>query len=98
MSAAEAPLQCQRRDTALVLAGALTLPAIAKAWQQARPLLPGATQLDLAAVSQVDSAGLAFLALLCQEQPGLALVGQPAGLAALCRAYRLDAQRLVPLP
>lgn len=81
-----------RRDgDALVFAGALERAAVAALWPRALALLPGATCLDLGAVAQVDSAGLALLAEL-RARAGVTVVsGDPPGLADLRGAYRLDA-------
>lgn len=78
-----------RRDAdALVFRGALERTAVAGLWRQAQPLRAGVQRLDLAAVSHLDSAGLALLAALAGD--GLDVVGVPAGLAELRAAYRLD--------
>ncbi|MFD1298280.1 STAS domain-containing protein, partial [Lysobacter gummosus] len=57
----------------------------------ARALAAGARRFDLTQVSSVDSAGLALLAELAAQAPDVAVVGEPAGLAELRAAYRLDA-------
>lgn len=72
----------------LVFGGALERAAAAALWRQAQPLRAGLRRLDLTAVSQVDSAGLALLAELAGS--GIDVVGAPAGLADLRAAYRLD--------
>ena len=78
----------------LLLAGCATRPVedMPPVEPAALPLLDGAGALDLAAVSHVDSAGLALLAEL-QERAGgrLALRGEPDGLPGLQAAYRLGA-------
>ena len=81
-----------RRDgDALVFGGALQRAVVASLWPQALASLAGATRFDLRAVSQVDSAGLALLAELVARACGGAVIdGTPAGLQALCAAYRLD--------
>ena len=79
----------RREGDALVFAGAIERTAVAALWRSARPLAAGATVLDLRDVTRVDSAGLALLAEL---GGGAAVVqGEPAGLAELAAAYRLDA-------
>lgn len=89
MSAAVASLR-KDGDT-LVFAGALDLAAAAALWPQARALVAGTRRFDLSAVSSVDSAGLALLAELAEQAPGVDVQGEPAGLAELRAAYRLDA-------
>lgn len=89
MSAAVASLR-KDGDT-LVFAGALDLAAAAALWPQARALVAGTRRFDLSAVSSVDSAGLALLAELAEQAPGVDVHGEPAGLAELRAAYRLDA-------
>jgi phospholipid transport system transporter-binding protein len=79
-----------RRDDALVFTGELDRAAVAALWPQARRQAAGATRLDLAAVTGIDSAGLALLAELAQGLPGVVVVGSPPGLAALRAAYRLQ--------
>lgn len=77
----------------LVFAGALDRAAVAALWRQIQPLRPGARRIELAAVSHVDSAGLALLAELVgnsEASDGVTLAGTPSGLAELCSAYRLD--------
>ena len=80
-----------RRDGAsLVFSGALQRAVVAALWPQALASLVGASRFDLRAVSQVDSAGLAMLAELAARAGGnIAVDGAPAGLNALCEAYRL---------
>ena len=46
---------------------------------------------DLRAVDRIDSAGLALLAELAGRCDGVDVLGEPAGLAELRTAYRLDA-------
>ena len=81
-----------RRDgEALVFSGALHRAVIATLWPQALSALAGTSRFDLHAVSQVDSAGLAMLAeLAARADTSVAVDGAPAGLHALCEAYRLD--------
>ncbi|QWF17308.1 STAS domain-containing protein [Lysobacter capsici] len=89
MSAAVASLR-KDGDT-LVFAGALDRAAAAALWPQARALVAGTRRFDLTAVSSVDSAGLALLAELAEQAPGVDVQGDPPGLAELRAAYRLDA-------
>ncbi|MFD0739729.1 STAS domain-containing protein [Lysobacter koreensis] len=83
-----------RRDgDALVFAGALDRAAVAALWRQLPPLRAGVRRIELAAVSHVDSAGLALLAELADGAAGgIAVTGTPPGLAELRAAYRLDEQ------
>ena len=85
---AAAPATVTREAEMLVFGGALERAAVAALWRQVQPLRAGIVRLDLAAVSLVDSAGLALLAELAGA--GIAVVGAPAGLAELRAAYRLD--------
>jgi len=81
----------RREGEALVFSGALLRAAVAPLWPQVLASLAGANRFDLRAVSQVDSAGLALLAeLAARVGGGIAIDGAPAGLHALCEAYRLD--------
>ena len=81
----------RREGEALVFSGALLRAVVAPLWPQALASLAGAKRFDLRAVSQVDSAGLALLAeLAARVGGGTAIDGAPAGLHALCEAYRLD--------
>ena len=79
-----------RRDgDVLRIEGPLDGPAVARVWAGLAPLLSGARAVDVSAVPQVDSAGVALLAELAAG--GLRIDGAPAGLAELGAAYRLDA-------
>ena len=78
-----------RHDDALVFTGALDRAAAVALWPQLRRERADIARLDLAAVTRVDSAGLAMLAELAQDRPGLVVTGSPPGLEALRAAYRL---------
>jgi phospholipid transport system transporter-binding protein len=78
-----------RQDDALVFTGALDRAAVVALWPRLRREPAGVKRLDLAAVTLLDSAGLAMLAELAQARPGLAVAGSPPGLEALRAAYRL---------
>lgn len=80
----------RREGEALVFTGALDRAAVAALWRQALPLLKDLRRLELAAVSEVDSAGLALLAELAARAPGVSVIGTPPGLTELRTAYRLD--------
>ena len=80
-----------RRDgTTLAFAGALDRAAAAALWPDALRLSPGAERFDLAAVTAVDSAGLALLVELAHRIGSVAVAGDPPGLDGLRRAYRLS--------
>ncbi|PJK09025.1 anti-sigma B factor antagonist [Lysobacteraceae bacterium NML08-0793] len=85
-------LRIERLDTALVFTGALNRATVATAWRQTSQLPPGIEQLDIRAVSPLDSTGMALLATLTARLPNAQIVGQPAGFTELREAYRLDAQ------
>lgn len=88
MTAGGAP---QRDGDALVFAGALTRARVPALWRPCLVLLDGVRRFDLAAVEQVDSAGLALLAeLAARAGTAVAVAGTPPGLAELRAAYRLD--------
>jgi phospholipid transport system transporter-binding protein len=81
----------QRDGDTLRVGGVLTTAAVAAAWPRALALLDGVHRFDLAGVSRVDSAGVALLAELTRRAGGVAVSGDPPGLAPLRAAYRLDA-------
>ena len=87
---APAPASVVRDGDTLVFAGPLDRAAVPAAWKQALVLLAGARRLELAAVSVVDSAGLALLGELAARAPGVTVSGEPPGLSELRAAYRLD--------
>ncbi len=60
-------LATMTRDAdALVFRGALLRGVVTRLWRQAQPLRAGIARLDLTAVSEVDSAGLALLVALAR--------------------------------
>lgn len=83
-----------REGDALVFRGALDRAAAVALWPQLARTVDGAQRIVLTNVTTVDSAGLALLAELAARlrQAGQApqLVGEPAGLAELRAAYRLE--------
>ena len=82
----------QRDGDTLRVGGALTSAAVAAAWPRALGVLEGVHRFDLGGVSRVDSAGVALLAELASRAPaGIAVDGNPPGLAELRAAYRLQA-------
>lgn len=80
----------RRQGDAVVFTGALVRDRIGGLWAEAVAALDGASSLDLATVSRIDSAGLALLSALSARGGGLALSGSPAGLDELRAAYRLS--------
>lgn len=82
----------QREGEALRFRGALVRDAVPGLWRAARSDLAGVRRFDIAAVTGLDSAGLALLsALSTATGGGIEVVGAPPGLAELRAAYRLDA-------
>lgn len=89
MPAAE-PATVERAGETLRFAGALTREDAAALWRRALPQTAGADRFDLAAVTRVDSAGVALLAeLAARTGAAVAVEGTPPGLAELRAAYRL---------
>lgn len=85
------PLAVARDGDTLVVTGALLRPSVAAAWARALPLIAGVARIDLTRVPSVDSAGMALVAeLAARAGHGVTVAGQPAGLAELRAAYRLD--------
>lgn len=81
----------RREGATLVFTGTLLRTGVAALWPQALAQLPGVARIDLRAVERVDSAGLALLAeLAARAGDVVAIDGEPAGLAELRTAYRLD--------
>lgn len=95
MRVAEAGTRVVREGEALRFHGPVLREHVATLWLAAIPLLAGASTLDLHAVTDLDSAGLALLGELMQRNAALQLTLPPADLDALRQAYRLDA-RLQP--
>jgi len=90
MPAADGASVAREGDT-LRLSGALLRDAVAGLWKQAAPQAAGVRRIDLAAVSRVDSAGVALLSeLAARAGAGCAIDGAPEGLAELRAAYRMD--------
>lgn len=80
----------ERSGDTLLFRGALRRATIAGLWKPALAALPGVRCIDLHAVSQVDSAGLALLAELAARAPDATIDGVPTGQSGLRSAYRLD--------
>lgn len=91
MPAAE-PATIERAGAMLRFAGALQRGDVAALWRHALPQTAGVNRFDLAAVTRVDSAGVALLAELSTHAgAAVAIDGTPPGLAELRAAYRLTA-------
>jgi phospholipid transport system transporter-binding protein len=89
MPAAE-PATVERAGATLRFVGVLQRDAIAALWKHAAAQAGGAERFDLAAVTRVDSAGVALLAeLAARAGTAVAIDGMPPGLAELRAAYRL---------
>ena len=86
------PASVQRNGTALVFSGVLDRTAVTALWPSLSSL-EGVRQLDLTAVTRVDSAGLALLAELAaraRAAGGTAeIICSPTGYNELSAAYRL---------
>ncbi|MBW8372840.1 STAS domain-containing protein [Stenotrophomonas sp.] len=82
----------QRNGTSLVFSGVLDRAAVTALWPSLTAL-DGVQQLDLAAVSKLDSAGLALLAELAARLRATGTLptsgGSPDGFTDLSAAYRL---------
>jgi len=92
MPAPAADPAVRREDGALRFGGALVRDAVPALWRAARSELAGVRRFDIAAVTAIDSAGLAMLsALAAAAGDGIEVAGTPPGLAELRAAYRLDA-------
>lgn len=87
MSAMSAP-GVPRDGDVLHLGGRLDRAAVPALWREVQSRRDGLRGVDVQAVDTVDSAGLALLAELAAG--GLAITGEPPGLAELRAAYRLD--------
>ena len=81
-----------RRDgDALVFTGALSRDVVSALCRGLPSTLAGVRRFDLRAVERLDSSGLALLSTLStRAEGGVIVVGNPPGLDALRRAYRLD--------
>lgn len=83
-------------STALSVRGPMTFATVAALWQQASTMLQAtpAASIDLAGVTESDSAGLALvLALLAEgraRQPACTVANVPADLHALARVSDAD--------
>ena len=89
MPGAEPDATVARDGDVLRFSGALLRAGVPNVWRHALPLVGGVRRLDLAAVTRVDSAGVALLAELSARAGGAVVDGAPEGLAELRAAYRL---------
>ena len=84
-----------RRDgDVLHFSGAVVRASVPALWRAAQPQVAGARGIDIAAVTRIDSAGLALLSALAgaaARGAPIEVTGTPPGLAELRAAYRLDA-------
>lgn len=78
----------------LHLDGRLDRKRVETLWPQLQPLQPRMTAIQLAGLSGLDSAGLAFLVTLANA--GITLQGTAPDLAELSAAYRLPASLVLP--
>ena len=77
-------------DGRLAISGSLTAATVPTVWAQVGRA--HYTHLDLSALSAADSAALAMLSRLQENNPQAEVVGLPAHVDALRQAYRLDPQ------
>jgi ABC-type transporter Mla MlaB component len=84
-----------RNETTLKLDGALEIERIASLWAELRQRCRGVTRIDLSAVSDIDSSGVALvrsLQKLASEHPDdVEIVEPPARFAQIGLAHRVEA-------
>ena len=74
------------------LSGALTFANVPTVWDTFAPTAFGEDRIDVSAVTEVDSAGLALIsALKRQAGPQCRVVGLTSKLATLASAYDVEA-------
>jgi phospholipid transport system transporter-binding protein len=74
------------------LAGALTFANAHAVWSDFAPEASGTTTIDVSAVTEVDSAGLALISALRRAAgPQCRVVGLTSKLATLASAYDVEA-------
>lgn len=87
-------LSWNSRDATLALAGRLDRESLLPFWQQRETLLAGKRILDVSALERVDSAGLALLAQVYQQQNrqenGFVITGAGERLKTLIALYNLN--------
>ncbi|MCW2479448.1 lipid asymmetry maintenance protein MlaB [Candidatus Symbiopectobacterium sp. NZEC135] len=87
-------LRWTSQDTTLGLSGDLDRDSLLPLWQQRETLLKGKQALDIAALERVDSAGLALLVHLYQQQsrltPSFVISGASERVKTLIALYNLN--------
>ncbi|QZN96160.1 lipid asymmetry maintenance protein MlaB [Symbiopectobacterium purcellii] len=87
-------LRWTSQDTTLALSGDLDRDSLLPFWQQRETLLKGKQALDIAALNRVDSAGLALLVHLYQQQrrsaPSFTISGASERVKTLIALYNLN--------
>ncbi|MDR1076288.1 MAG: STAS domain-containing protein [Xanthomonadaceae bacterium] len=90
-------IELNREGASLALTGSLDREAVIRLWPTLRQTLAGVRQLHIDRLRAIDSAGLALLAVLAGQardsasgQAPLQIIGEPAGMAELRAAYRLE--------
>lgn len=81
------------QETTLALSGQLDRESLLPLWQQREALLAGKRTLDISALERVDSAGLALLTHVYQQQAKsgeFAIVGANDRLKTLIALYNLN--------
>lgn len=74
------------------LSGDLTFATVGEVWAGSAPVVAGEASIDVSAVNQVDSAGLALISALRRKAgPQCRVVGLTAKLATLASAYDVEA-------
>ncbi len=74
------------------LAGTLTFANAHEVWEVFAPSAEGSASIDVSAVTQVDSAGLALISALKRKAgPQCSVVGLTPKLAVLASAYDVEA-------
>ncbi len=84
-------------DSVLNLRGALTVAHLAPLWRDAQRRIAQVERIDLAAVGQIDSAGVALVealrdAIRVRSGREPRMTGLPARYHALCRAHRIESE------
>lgn len=86
-------LSWSSQETTLVLSGQLDRESLLPFWQQREALLAGKHALDISALERVDSAGLALLTHVYQQQSQtgeFAIIGANERLKTLIALYNLN--------
>ncbi|MBG6246962.1 MULTISPECIES: lipid asymmetry maintenance protein MlaB [Symbiopectobacterium] len=87
-------LRWTSQDSTLALSGDLDRDSLLPFWQQRETLLKGKQALDITALKRVDSAGLALLVHLYQQQirstPSFVISGASERVKTLIALYNLN--------